>query len=192
MGTPSSKPGWGRKQAATPTKNSLNPRPLPRLSFPRWRGQGSGHCQSALVWPWRVLDRKKQPKRNNVSDGGRLERGLLGNLRGQLCWESTPQPSPSRAEAPVTGDIRCGWGGEQTLRANGDHPVSELKARWELRVEAVESGRLGKGGKTQRHRSGDRDLKPVAGCLFALGSLDACRQKPDPTVSPRKLSCHPS
>lgn len=106
-----------------------------------------------------------------MCDGGRRERGLLGNLRAQLCWESTPQPSPRPAQRPRDRDTLEGVGGAQTLRANGDHPASELRASWDLRVEAVESGRLGKGSKTQRHRSGDRDLHPPAGAASAFWAV---------------------
>ena len=73
-----------------------------------------------------------------MCDGGRRERGLLGNLRAQLCWESTPQPSPGPAQRPRDRDTLEGVGGAQPLRANGDRPLSELRARWDLRVEAGE------------------------------------------------------
>ena len=83
--------------------------------------------------------------------------------------------------------------GVQTLRASGDHPASELRARWDLRVEAVESRRLGKGSKTQRHRSGDRDLKPPAGAVSVSWVVWTPADRTlTPPCPPRKLSCHPS
>lgn len=118
-----------------PQQSILSPlraHPTKGLSFPSPRGKGSRRCQSALTWPWRVLDRKKQPERNNVWGEGC--RGPSGKLKGPaVLGTHTPTlPHPRRAagsrnpaqwgqEEQATRGMAEKNGG-QTFRAGGEGP----------------------------------------------------------------------
>lgn len=53
-------PEMGPPPQVTPPQKELTPSATPPQLFPSCRGQDSTHCQSALAWPWRGLDRKNR------------------------------------------------------------------------------------------------------------------------------------